>query len=176
MQPRLPVVVAALVLALSGCSFSASVGTKKVSSADLERQVASKSAENDLVTSSVDCPAGLEATVGAVAQCDVLANGLKYTATVKTTEVNGDSVLFDLEVPPPAIVPKEALEEKVASLVEANSDTTVASVACVDEMIGTTGTVVDCEVKGTDGQVLNLVATVTDADFLNVNFNLNEKS
>ncbi len=88
----LGVAVAALALLVSGCS-------KEVSADDLEATITEEAEGHGLTVSSVDCPEGLPAEVGATLTCDVQMSGPegqfdRYELTV--TEVDGDNVQYTL--------------------------------------------------------------------------------
>ena len=158
--------------AVTGCEFSGSIDVgKKVSSSELEKQV-TKKLQSKLPPDSVSCPDGLKGKVGAEAKCTVIANQLRYTATVTATKVKGSTVSFDLKMPPPATLPKTALESQVAKLLAAKAPGGIDSVTCQDELVGVVGKTANCEVQPKSGDAADFTVTVTSATFTNIGFNI----
>lgn len=88
---------ATLLLVLAACS--ASVGGSQVSSDDLADQVSTKLAELvGRAPEKVECPDPLEAKVGAEVRCSLTDSGETYGISVTATEVDGDTVSFDIQV------------------------------------------------------------------------------
>ncbi|MCW2799939.1 MAG: hypothetical protein JWQ70_1411 [Aeromicrobium sp.] len=168
-------VLSLLAVILTACSFSASVGAKAISTDKLEKQVSTKASEQQLTPSSVTCKDNLKAKVGAKAKCTLIANDLKYVATVTATKVKDDVVDYDMKIPPPAIVPTNSLEAQVAKLISNQVESGIDSVTCPDELEGTVGKTVDCAILAENGKKFNVAVTVTKADFFGVNFDINEK-
>jgi hypothetical protein len=164
-----------LVLVSAGsaaCSAKGSIeiGTK-VDSKTLEKQVTEK-LQTQLPPDSVSCPDGLDAKVGAKSICTVIAQDLRYTATITATKVEGKTVSFDLKMPPPATVPKEALAKQVTSALADKVTGGVQSVTCLSDLVGTVGETAACDVTSGDGQKTPVTVTVTTATFTNVQFNI----
>ena len=164
--------VALTALGTSACSVSGSVEVgAKVDSTTLEKQVTAK-LKQQLPPDSVSCPDGLRAKVGAKTTCTVIANDLRYTATVTATGVKGKTVSFDLKMPPPATVPKASLEKQVTSALVGQVPGGVKSVTCARDLVGTAGETAACDVTSNDGQTVPVTVTVTTATFTNVQFNI----
>ena len=156
----------------AGCSASGSVEIgKKVDSKTLEKQVTEK-LQTQLPPDSVSCPDGLKAKIGAKSICTVVAQDLRYAATVTATKVKGNTVSFDLKMPPPATVPKEALAKQVTAALADKVTGGVKSVTCLGDLVGTVGETAACDVTANDGQKTPVTVTVTTATFTNVQFNI----
>jgi hypothetical protein len=168
-------VMSALLLATLGaasCSVSGSVEVgAKVDSQTLEKQVTEKLKEQ-LPPDSVSCPDGLKAKVGAKTTCTVIADDLRYTATVTATKVKGKTVSFDLKMPPPATVPKATLAKQVTAALVDQVPGGVKSVTCSSDLVGTVGETAACDVTSNDGQTVPVTVTVTTATFTNVQFSI----
>ena len=100
MRSRLAVAPAlVLALALSGCSFSASVGATGVSTDDLEQQITEQLTEHaGQAPDDVECPDELPAKVGSEVRCTLTAGDDRLGMTVSTTAVEDGRVSFDIEV------------------------------------------------------------------------------
>ncbi len=159
-----------VVVAAAGCTVEASIGAKSVSPDELEKQIAAKSTQEGLTPSSVQCDDSLSAKINATAACIVLANDLKYTATVRATKIKGSTVSFDLRIPPPAVVPVETLEDQARQVIGPRIDGEIASFTCDDELEGTVDATTQCQLETDEGQVVDLLVTVTEADFTSVDF------
>lgn len=174
MQARVVLAAATLLVAAGtvSCSVSGSVEVgKKVDSATLEKEVTAKLQEQ-LPPDSVSCPDGLKGKVGAKTTCTVIANDLKYTATVTATKVKGSTVSFDLKMPPPATVPKASLEKQVTGALADQVPSGVKAVTCADDLVGTVGETASCEVTPNSGDPVPVTVTVTTATFTDVRFSI----
>jgi hypothetical protein len=149
---------------------SIEIGTK-VDSKTLEKQVTEK-LQTQLPPDSVSCPDGLDAKVGATSTCTVVAQDLRYTATVTATAVKDKIVSFDLKVPPPPTVPKAALAKQVSAALADQVTGGVQTVTCLSDLVGTVGETAACDVTSGDGQKTPVTVTVTTATFTNVKFNI----
>jgi hypothetical protein len=156
-------------LSLSAC------GTLEVSKKELSKQVSAKLSEKQLKPTSMKCAKGLKGKVGSKATCKFTANGLDYTVHVKATKVKGKTVSFNLNVPPPAIVPPKTLETQVKTLVGDKVSSGIDTVKCPDALPGTVGKSVDCVITAVDGTKINVGVTVTTADLYSVNFSIDQK-
>jgi hypothetical protein len=88
-----------MVLALSACSFNASVGGLSVEQADVEQQISDQlEALVGRAPESVSCPGDLEGTVGATLRCSLTDGGETLGVDVEVTAVEGDLVDFDIQV------------------------------------------------------------------------------
>ena len=141
----------------------------------LETQVTTKSSEQQLTPSSVDCPKPLLAKNGDTATCTVIANDLKYAATLTAHDVSDTDIPFTIKIPPPAIVPGSTLEAQVAKLLTGQIASGIDSVSCADELEGTIGKSVECTLTSEDGKTTEVVVTIDQADLLTVHFNIVEK-
>jgi hypothetical protein len=166
---------AATLLAAAGtvsCSVSGSVEIgKKVDSATLEKEVTAK-LQQQLPPDSVSCPDGLKGKVGAKTTCTVIADDLRYTATVTATKVDGSRVSFDLKMPPPATVPKASLEKQVIAALADQVPSGVKTVVCADDLVGTVGETATCDVTSNAGEAVPVTVAVTTASFTNVQFSI----
>jgi len=154
-----------------GVSGSVSLGAAKVDAKTLETQVTEKLKEQ-LPPDSVSCPDGLKAKVGATSTCTVLADDLRYTATITATKVKGTTVSFDLKMPPPATVPKSSLEKQVGTAVADRLPGGLKSVTCASDLVGTVGEAATCDLLSLSGETTAVTVTVTTATFTNVQFHI----
>jgi hypothetical protein len=174
MGTRALLVSAVLLTALGAASCSASGEVRigaKVDSPTLEKQVTEK-LQAQLPPDSVSCPDGLKAKVGAKTTCTVIADDLRYTATITATKVKGKMVSFDLKMPPPATVPKATLAKQVSAALADQVPGGVESVTCSSDLVGTVGETAACDVTANDGQTTPVTVTVTTATFTNVQFGI----
>ena len=91
--------LAALVLVagatLAGCSTSAS-------QADVEEQISTQlEGQLGAAPDDVSCPGDLDATKGETMTCTLTADDVEYDVKVEVTDVDGDTVNFDIEVVDP---------------------------------------------------------------------------
>ncbi|AXT85424.1 hypothetical protein C6I20_09635 [Aeromicrobium sp. A1-2] len=140
----------------------------------LQQQVRTKASEQRLTPSDVNCPEGLPARDGAIASCTLIANDLKYVATLTAHDVTDTNVPFSIKVPPPAVVPVTTLEAQVASLLSGQIASGIDAVACPDELEGTVGASVDCVVTAEDGRKIDVAVTIDRADFFTVHFTVDQ--
>jgi hypothetical protein len=86
------------VLALS-LGATAACGASTVAESELEEQAASALEELVGERPEIDCPGDLEAEVGAEIRCTLTAaDGTTLGTTIVITSVDGDDVLFDVNV------------------------------------------------------------------------------
>lgn len=178
MRTRTALVPALLIgtLGAAACSVNGSVEVgKKVDSATLEKEVTAK-LQDKLPPDSVSCPDGLKGKVGAKTTCTVMANDLRYTATVTATKVEGTTVSFDLKMPPPATVPSATLEKQVSGALAGQVPGGVKSVTCADDLVGTVGKTATCDVTSASGDTIPVTVTVTTATFTDVRFSIKSSS
>ncbi|GAA3950941.1 DUF4333 domain-containing protein [Gordonia caeni] len=111
--------LAAVVLALSGCSASVSLGGGGISQSDLERESARQLALDPEREPEVRCDGGLDNEVNATQKCQVhtAGNWVDYTATV--TSVDGNNVKFNIKADDPAQVSGDAGTDSAAEPSEA---------------------------------------------------------
>ena len=89
-----PLWAAAVLLVVSGCSFSAGTSQDKtVAKADVADQISAKVNEKaGHKPQSVSCPADLRASVGASLDCQMTDDGQTYGVNATVTSVDGDKV------------------------------------------------------------------------------------
>lgn len=93
-------VIAATVLALTGCSAGVSVGGATVSRSDLQSEVAKQVARDPERALDVTCDGDLKGEVGATQKCLIHAGGEELPYTVTVTGVDGSKVRFDVKADP----------------------------------------------------------------------------
>jgi hypothetical protein len=99
MRPRLALAATLLALTLSGCSFSAGIGTVRVTADDLEDQVTEQLTEYaGQAPDDVVCPDALPAEEGAEVRCTLTAGADRLGVTVTATEVDGTDVRLGIQV------------------------------------------------------------------------------
>lgn len=85
--------IAALAALVAGC------GTPTLAESDIEEQAEDVLEDAVGVRPEVDCPDDLVAEVGETLECTLTApDGSQLGTTITVTEVDGDTVLFDVEV------------------------------------------------------------------------------
>lgn len=168
----LTVVVGALGIALSGCSFSAqtSSGPPVVSKADLQRDIVDRLTKAGQTPQSVTCADDLVGEVSRTTRCNVvLSETNAIEPIVTTTGVDGTTVNYEMT---PALS-REQLQKQVAALMTQN-EIPVDSVTCVGGLDGVTGNEAHCKVEGA-GAVTDTVVEVTEVNGLMMNFRINPK-
>jgi hypothetical protein len=99
MKIRLGGLLLVSTLALSSCSFEASVGKDQVESDELSTQVSNLiEQEVGRAPDSVDCPNPLDAEVGAEVRCTLTDGDTKLGVTVAAKEVKDERVILDIQV------------------------------------------------------------------------------
>lgn len=133
---RVPVAAAAV---LGATLLLAACGSAAVAKSDVEGKVKAQLTENDVKTSSVDCPKDLPAKKGSKVNCDVqVKDGEKVGVDVTVTSVKDGNVKFDIE-----------LDEKSAREAQKGVDETVDNV--VAELDGGEGAGADTDTQGGEG-------------------------
>ena len=107
-RPRTPLarrpraMLAATLLPLLGAGLVACSGTAVVEQSDVEAEAATQlaAAAGIDVEPDIACPGDLTAEVGETMVCDLTVEGDSdvYEVTIEVTSVDGDDVLFDVEV------------------------------------------------------------------------------
>jgi hypothetical protein len=116
---------------------------------------------------SVSCESGLEGKVGATAQCDVEAGGVKLRRTVEVNSVEGLMMNFD-------VVPVLTKEEVASSLLD-EFDMQLGrrpdSAQCTGNLGGKPGNTVDCTVvSGQDTTSFTLTVTTVSGASINYSY------
>ena len=120
-------------------------------------------------TPTVTCDSGVDGTVGAMANCEVTADGV---TTKRIAEVTGvDPAVLGLELSVVLILDKQQVEDIVAQEMQTDSGQAPDSVDCVEDVVAKEGTVVDCAVTS-DGQTQAYDVTVTSVEGETVNFDV----
>jgi hypothetical protein len=93
-----PVLAAAAVATVAGCSFSVGTGDA-VDMRDLAKEISAQY-KNQVgrAPDSVECPNDLQGEVGATTRCTLTVEGETYGVDVNVTKVDGSDVRFDLKV------------------------------------------------------------------------------
>jgi Domain of unknown function (DUF4333) len=116
---------------------------------------------------SVSCESGLEGKVGATAQCDVDAGGVKLRRTVEMNSVEGLMMNF-------AVVPVLTKDEVASSLLdefERQSGRRPDSAQCAGDLEGMAGNTVDCTVvTGQDTASFTLTVTTVSGGSINYSY------
>ena len=139
-----------------------------MSKEQLERAVSRLVADAARVqVASVSCESGLEGKVGATAQCDVDAGGVKLRRTVEMNSVEGLMMNF-------AVVPVLTKDEVASSLLdefERQSGRRPDSAQCARELEGRAGNTVDCTVvRGQDTASFTLTVTTVSGGSINYSY------
>jgi hypothetical protein len=114
---------------------------------------------------SVACESGLDGRVGATAECEVDAGGVKLRRTVEVNKVEGLMMNFD-------VVPVLTKEEVAASLLdefERQAGRRPESAQCEDNLEGRAGNTVDCTII-TGQETASYTLTVTTVSGGSINY------
>jgi hypothetical protein len=116
---------------------------------------------------SVSCDSGLEGKVGATAQCDVDAGGVKLRRTVEVNTVEGLMMNFDL-VP---VLTKEEVASSLLDEFERQLGRRPDSAQCAGNLEGKAGNTVDCTVvSGEDIRSFTLTVTTVSGGSINYSY------
>lgn len=85
-------IATAALIALSAC------GADVVDQQDVEQQISEKFGSEFDQVGDVSCPEDLAAEVDATVTCVMTGDGQEYDVDVTVTSIDGDKVLFDMEV------------------------------------------------------------------------------
>ena len=143
-----------------------SSGPRMVSKDDIAKQITSKmtdAAGNK--PDSVTCPDGLKGEVGAQLNCAMKIKGQDYNVNVTATSVKGDNVEFDMV----ETVDKNLVASKVSDQLTEKVGRKPDSVTCPDNLKGTPGSTLRCDLKGA-GETYGVTVTVSDVDAGDVHF------
>jgi hypothetical protein len=99
MRSRLALATTVLALTLSGCSFSAGVGTARVAPEELETTVTEQLTEYaGQAPDDVECPDALPVELDAEVRCTLTAGADRLGVTVTATKVDGTDVKLGIQV------------------------------------------------------------------------------
>jgi hypothetical protein len=149
-------------IAAAACSS----GPRMVSKDDIAKQITSKmtdAAGNK--PDSVTCPDGLKGEVGAQLNCAMKIKGQDYNVNVTATSVKGDDVQFDMV----ETVDKNLFASKLRDQLTEKVGRKPDSVTCPDNLKGTPGSTLRCELKD-GGETYGVTVTVTNVDAGDVHF------
>lgn len=125
----------------------------------LEQAVTRLVADAGSVPDTVECPSGLLGRPGAVAQCDVTAEGDTLRRTAEVTGVDGLTMNFDL-VP---LLTKAEVESSLLDELAGHLGQRPDSAVCGGALEGRVGNTVDCTVTaGPERAELTLTVTAVD--------------
>jgi uncharacterized protein DUF4333 len=156
--------IAGALLGAAACS----TGPGMVSKDDIAKQITDKmtdAAGNK--PDSVSCPDGLKAQVGAQLNCAMKIKGEDFNVNVTATSVNGNDVKFDMV----ETVDKKVVASKISDQLAQQAGRKPDSVTCPDNLKGTEGATLRCELKDGD-QTYGVTVTVTSVDAGDVNFHI----
>jgi hypothetical protein len=162
------VVGAAVIVGLSGCSFSIGGGTPTVTKADLQSDIADRLEKAGQKPVSVTCSADLEGVVGKTTRCEVVLSATNaFEPIVSVTKVEGSTVSYEMA---PALSQAQ-LEKSVTNIVAQKIGQEVESVTCESGLEGKVGNKAGCEVTA-GGETSTDTVTVTEVDGLLMNFSV----
>lgn len=154
--------VASVFLGLAGCSS----GPGAVGKDDVAKQVSEKMTDaQGNKPDSVSCPTDLKAEVGAHLDCAMTVKGEPFNVNVTATSVDGDQVKFDMV----ETVDKDQVAKEVSDQLAAQVGETPDSVTCPDNLKGTEGATLRCDLSS-DGQTYGVTVTVTSVSAGDVMF------
>jgi hypothetical protein len=162
------VVLAAMVIALAGCSADGRDHVPSVSRQTLQSDIADQLATVGDPPKSVTCQEDLIGQVGRTARCDVvMTDANSFQPIVTVSRVDGSTVDYEMT---PAISQAQ-LEKGVARLIAQNSGDRVDSVACESGLEGRIDAIAHCDVDA-GGMKARRTVRVTDVSGLTMDFNL----
>ncbi len=161
---RIGLLMAAGVIAVSGCTFSG--GSLTVSKEDLDTEVA-KSITPDEAGAAVqaDCAGQLDGKVGAEQECHVDVGDQKADVRLRVTSVKDDEVRWSTQ---PFLSP-DIIGESIQQDLDSQG-IRVDSVECDEELVGKVGETTTCGTTGAKAPG-DLTVEVTGVDGLLINFN-----
>jgi hypothetical protein len=160
---RIGMLMAAGVIAVSGCTFSG--GSLTVSKDDLDTEVAKSITPDEAgATVKADCAGELDGKVGAEQQCHVDVGDQKADVRLRVTSVKDDEVRWSTQ---PFLSP-----EIIGDSIQQDLDSqgiAVESVDCDSELVGKLGETATCATTGAEAPG-DLTVEVTGVDGLLINF------
>ena len=157
--------------AVSGCHFSASLGSGPpvVAKADLQKDITDRLTKAGQPPKSVTCAEDLVGEVDKITRCEVvLSDTNAIEPIVKTTKVEGTTVNYEMT---PALN-QDQLQKQVSMLVKQNG-ITADTVTCAGGLEGVVGNKTKCTVEG-GGETLETTVDVTEVNGLLMNFQINK--
>jgi hypothetical protein len=155
--------MAGLIVGMAGCSS----GPKVVSKGDVANQITSKMTDaSGNKPDSVSCPDDLKAQVGAQLNCEMKVKGQTFNVNVTVSSVKGDQANFDMV----ETVDKNQVASQISDQLAEQVGRKPDSVACPDNLKGTEGATLRCELTD-QGQAYGVTVTVTGVQGGAVNFN-----
>lgn len=109
---------------------------------------------------SVDCPADLDAKVGAQLNCTMKVKGTTYGVNVTVTSVEGSNVKFDMV----ETVDKAQVATAISDNITQQFGTKPQSVTCPDNLKGVQGATLRCKLVTAEGQTYGVNVSVTGVD------------
>ena len=167
-------------LAATSCSASVSAGKRmdeKVLEKSLSRSLEDKTG---MKPDKIDCPDDLKGKKGSTMACTLTHGGSERAVTVTVTKVDGLDIDFDYKVAstdkdgstPGVSAHETELEERVASVLDAQVGHRPDKIDCPGDLPGKVGETMRCTLSaGSD--VLGLTLTVTEVKGGSVDFNVN---
>lgn len=116
-------------------------------------------------TEAVICGSGLDGNIGDWAQCDVTKGGMPMTQTLEVKAVQG----LSLDISPTLAIQKQQAEDFLRNRIPVTDAEPLESVTCPGDLVGTTGTTMDCAVT-IGGRQQTYTITVSDAGNGTVDF------
>ncbi|MBE0587528.1 MAG: DUF4333 domain-containing protein [Hydrogenophaga sp.] len=159
------VLASAITAAVFGAA-ACSSGTPSVSKKDVESQIVTKMTGADgKKADSVTCPEDLAGQKGAETNCTMKVGDKTSTVNVTVTSIEGDQVKFDMV----QTIDKAQVASQISDQLGQQFGTKPESVTCPDNLKGTTGATLRCELKDS-GQTYGVTVTVNNVDGSDVNY------
>lgn len=118
-------------------------------------------------TDAITCSSGLDGNIGDWAQCDVAKDGVPMTQTLEVKAVQG----LSLDITPTLAIQKQPAEDFLRSRLTPPEAQPLESVTCPGDLVGTTGTTMDCTVS-IGGRQETYTLSISDAGNGTVSFAL----
>ncbi|OBH10344.1 MULTISPECIES: DUF4333 domain-containing protein [unclassified Mycobacterium] len=160
------VVLACAVAGVAASVGACSSGPKVVSKGDVANQISTKmTSPNGQKPESVTCPDDLKAQVGAQTNCTMKVNGQTSTVNVTVSTVDGSQVKFDMV----NTIDKNQVASQISDQLTQQFGSKPDSVTCPDNLKGTEGATLRCELVDS-GQKYGVTVTVNTVQGSDVNF------
>jgi hypothetical protein len=157
-------VLAVLAVSVAACSS----GPPAVSKDDVASQITEKMTDSSgNKPDKVTCPEDLKGVVGTEINCSMTVKGQPFNVNVTVTSVDGDNAKFDMV----ETVDKDQVAKEVSDQLAQQAGRTPDSVTCPDNLKGTEGATLECELADGD-QTYGVTVTVTKVSAGDVLFDI----
>jgi hypothetical protein len=114
--------------------------TWEITRAEMTKDQVTKRVAGLWLADTVTCGSGLDGNVGDWVECEVAKGGVTMTQTLEVNSVRG----LSLDINPTLSLSKQQAEDLVRSRVTAAGGQSPESASCPGDLVGSTGTAMDC--------------------------------